>query len=205
MTHDQVEAKTLGQRVAVMRDGRVQQVASPHELYTRPANLFVAAFIGSPAMNLAHAEIDGDHVEFAGFRIPLDRGRRPAAAAAGRLVVGLRPEAFQDAAVADASWPQVDVTPAVLEVLGSDVHLIFPVDGAPVLVDDVLQASDDEDAALLGDGALFNARVDERSTAAAGVPMRLAVDPARLHFFDAATGASLAPETARAEAAAPAR
>ena len=66
VTHDQVEAQTLGQRVAVMRDGRVQQVASPHELYTHPVNLFVAAFIGSPAMNLAHAEVDGDRLEFAG-------------------------------------------------------------------------------------------------------------------------------------------
>ena len=205
VTHDQVEAQTLGQRVAVMRDGRVQQVASPHELYTRPANLFVAAFIGSPAMNLAHARLDGDRVELAGFRIPLDRDRRPAAAP-GELVVGVRPDAFEDAAFADPSLPQIDVTPTVLEELGSDIHVIFRVDAAPVLVDDVLQASDDEDSALLGDDdVFFNARVDQRSTARVGVPMRLAIDPARLHFFDAATGENVAAATPRTAAAATAQ
>jgi len=205
VTHDQVEAQTLGQRVAVMRDGRVQQVASPHELYTRPANLFVAAFIGSPAMNLAHARLDGDRVELAGFRIPLDRDRRPAAAP-GELVVGVRPDAFEDAALADPSLPQIDVTPTVLEELGSDIHVIFRVDAAPVLVEDVLQASDDEDSALLGDDdVFFNARVDQRSTARVGVAMRLAIDPARLHFFDAATGENVAAATPRAAAAATAQ
>jgi multiple sugar transport system ATP-binding protein len=200
VTHDQVEAQTLGQRVAVMRDGRVQQVASPHELYTQPTNLFVAAFIGSPAMNLAHARLDGDRVELAGFRIPLDRDRRPTGGS-GELVVGVRPDAFEDAAFADPSLPQIDVTPAVLEVLGSDVHVIFSVEGAPVLVDDVLQASDDEDSALLGDDdVFFNARVDQRSTARVGVPMRLALDPARLHFFDAATGENVAARPALAAA-----
>jgi multiple sugar transport system ATP-binding protein len=197
VTHDQVEAQTLGQRVAVMRDGRVQQVASPHELYTHPVNLFVAAFIGSPAMNLAHAELDGDRVEFAGFRIPLARDCRPAAPAPRSLVVGVRPDAFEDAALADPALPQIDVTPAVLEVLGSDIHVIFPVEGAPVLVDDVLQASDEKDSALLDDDAVFfNARVDERSGARVGVPMRLAINPARLHFFDAATGENVAAGTA---------
>jgi len=207
VTHDQVEAQTLGQRVAVMRDGRVQQVASPHELYSHPVNLFVAAFIGSPAMNLAHAELDGDRVEFAGFRIPLDRDRRPAAPTPGGLVVGVRPDAFEDAAFADPALPQIDVTPAVLEVLGSDIHVIFAVDGAPVLVDDVLQASDDGESALLDDGAVFfNARLDERSTARVGAPMRLSIHPARLHFFDAATGENVAaPASARAAVTAPAR
>src|SRR5437868_8158874 len=77
VTHDQVEAMTLGQRVAVMRDGLLQQVDTPQALYARPANLYVAAFIGSPSMNLVEARVDGDVVEFAGFRIPLDRTRRP--------------------------------------------------------------------------------------------------------------------------------
>ena len=78
VTHDQVEAMTLGQRVAVMRDGRIQQVDTPQALYRRPSNLFVASFIGSPAMNLVEARFDGESVAFGGFRIPLPPGRRPA-------------------------------------------------------------------------------------------------------------------------------
>jgi multiple sugar transport system ATP-binding protein len=188
VTHDQVEAQTLGQRVAVMRDGRIQQVASPQELYAHPTNLFVAAFIGSPAMNLVHADLDGDHVEFAGYRIPLDRHRRPRGG--GRLILGVRPEAFEDAAFADSSLPQIDVTPAVLEELGSDIHVIFPVDAPPVELEDVREAAEDE-ALLVADTTFFNARVDARSRVRIGEPMRLAVDPARLHFFDAATGDNL--------------
>ena len=95
VTHDQIEAMTLGQRVAVMRDGRIQQVDTPQELYARPTNLYVAAFIGSPAMNLVEAEVDGGQIRFGGYAIPL-----PAAdcgASAGRVVVGIRPEAFEDA------------------------------------------------------------------------------------------------------------
>jgi multiple sugar transport system ATP-binding protein len=188
VTHDQVEAQTLGQRVAVMRDGRIQQVAAPQELYARPTNLFVAAFIGSPAMNLVHAEVDGDHVEFAGYRIPLDRDRRPISSERN-LIVGIRPEAFEDAAFADASLPQIDVTPAVLEELGADIHVIFPIDAQPVETEDVRQAIEEADAALLaGDQVLLNARVAAKSTARVGAPMRLALDPSQLHFFDATSG-----------------
>src|SRR5436853_109996 len=91
VTHDQVEAMTLGQRVAVMRDGRIQQVDTPQALYTRPQNLFVAAFIGSPAMNLVEADVADEFVEFAGFRIPTaPSAERPPE---GRTIVGIRPEA----------------------------------------------------------------------------------------------------------------
>ena len=105
VTHDQVEAMTLGQRVAVMRDGRIQQVDTPQALYRNPVNLFVAAFIGSPAMNLVEAHLDGDAVEFGGHRIPLQPGHRPDAA--GKVVLGIRPESFEDAAFADAALPQL--------------------------------------------------------------------------------------------------
>src|SRR5919204_953109 len=106
VTHDQIEAMTLGQRVAVMRDGRIQQVDTPQELYARPANLYVAAFIGSPAMNLVEAEMTGGEVRFGGYAIPLpDAGTRPG----GRALVGIRPEAFEDAAFADPSLPRIEV------------------------------------------------------------------------------------------------
>jgi multiple sugar transport system ATP-binding protein len=87
VTHDQVEAMTLGQRVAVMRDGYVQQVDTPQRLYRRPANLFVAAFIGSPSMNLVEATIEDGKVSFAGFEIPLPGGDQPQ----GEVILGIRP------------------------------------------------------------------------------------------------------------------
>ncbi len=96
VTHDQVEAMTLGQRVAVMRDGVIQQVDTPQALYGRPDNLFVAAFIGSPAMNLVEATIAGDLVEFGGYRIPV-----AGPPTQGKVVLGVRPEAFDDAALSD--------------------------------------------------------------------------------------------------------
>src|SRR5215211_100074 len=188
VTHDQTEAMTLGQRVAVMRDGQLQQVAAPQELYKNPANLFVAAFIGSPAMNLVHAEVDGDTIEFAGFRIPLDRERRPLTNAR-EIILGIRPEAFEDVAFADAGLPQIDATPTVLEELGPDVHVIFGVRAKPVRTDDVREAAEDEETALLlADQAVFNARVDVRTSAEVRRPMRLAVDPGRFHFFDLESG-----------------
>jgi multiple sugar transport system ATP-binding protein len=189
VTHDQVEAMTLGQRVAVMRDGRVQQVDTPQALYTRPQNLFVAAFIGSPAMNLVEADIGDGFVKFAGLRIPTaPSAERPAG---GRAIVGIRPEAFQDAAFADPSLPQIDVVVDVVEELGPETHVIFPVAAAPVDVTGV-RADDEADEALLaGGGAVFTARVDPLTTARPGADLRLAVDPSRFHFFDPATGARL--------------
>jgi multiple sugar transport system ATP-binding protein len=202
VTHDQTEAMTLGHRVAVMRDGRIQQLDTPQALYHRPANLFVAAFIGSPAMNLVEATVDGDDLLFAGFRIPLAPWHRPAAGVE-RLVLGIRPEAFEDAAFADPSLPQLNAGVTVFEDLGADAHVIFPVDAPPVRTEDVRVASDDDEALLVADQTLFTARVDARTSARAGAQARLAVDPARFHFFDAATGASAAAGGAAEAALAP--
>jgi multiple sugar transport system ATP-binding protein len=190
VTHDQVEAMTLGQRVAVMRDGRIQQVDTPQALYRRPANLFVGAFIGSPAMNLVEATIAADRVDFADYRFPLSRANQPAGAA-DRVVLGIRPEAFEDAAFADSSLPQIDVTVDVIEELGPDTHVIFSIDAPPVSATEVREATEDEDALLVVDRAVFNARVDPRSAARVGAPLRLAVDPGAFHFFDPQTGANL--------------
>ena len=189
VTHDQVEAMTLGQRVAVMRDGRVQQVDTPQALYARPQNLFVAAFIGSPAMNLVEADVGDGFVEFAGFRIPTGPGAaRPAE---GRAIVGIRPEAFEDAALADPSLPQIGVAVDVVEELGPETHVIFPVAAASVDVTGA-RADDEADEALLaGGGTIFTARVDPLTKALPGADLRLAVDPSRFHFFDPATGARL--------------
>jgi multiple sugar transport system ATP-binding protein len=188
VTHDQIEAMTLGQRVAVMRDGRLLQVDTPQRLYAEPRDLFVAAFIGSPAMNLVEATIDGDVVAFGQYRVPLDPGRpRPDVQ---RVVLGIRPEAFEDAAFAQPGQSTIDVELTVVEELGSDAHLLFPV-RAPQITAESLQAQA-EDATLLADEeSLFTARVDPRTSARPAGRLTLAVDPARFHFFDPDTGESL--------------
>jgi len=181
VTHDQVEAMTLGQRVAVLRDGRIQQVDTPQTLYSSPNNLFVAAFIGSPAMNLVEAHVESGVIRFAGFAIPA------AGAADGQFVVGIRPEAFEDATFADPSLPQIDVDVEVVEELGAETHVIFSVDAAPVDVSGAREA-DEEEVILAGASTLFTARVDPKTSARPGAPLRLAVDPSRFHFFDPESG-----------------
>jgi multiple sugar transport system ATP-binding protein len=200
VTHDQVEAMTLGQRVAVMRDGRIQQVDVPQALYRNPRNLFVAAFIGSPAMNLVEAHVEDGRVAFGGHRIPL--APETPAPARGKVVLGIRPECFEDAAFADPSLPQLDADVAVLEDVGADAHVLFPVDAPPVDAEELRQAREDEDAVLLAPGAtIFTARVDPRSEAAPGRTLRLAVNPARFHYFDPETGANLGPGETRPQRA----
>jgi len=194
VTHDQVEAMTLGQRVAVMQDGRLQQVDPPQRLYEDPANLFVAAFIGSPAMNLIETNMGGDAVDLGGTAVPLDRERRPRFAHEGNAIVGIRPEAFEDAAFAASGLPQIDVRVEVIEELGSDAHLFFELPGVkPVVVDEAVRDEEGEDASLLVDAAdtLFTARVDARSKVRVGETIRLAVDPSRFYFFSPETGESL--------------
>jgi multiple sugar transport system ATP-binding protein len=189
VTHDQVEAMTLGHRVAVMRDGRIQQVDTPQELYNRPVNLFVAAFIGSPAMNLVEADSVDGALEFGGYRIPVSvDGTLPK-----RVIVGIRPEAFEDAAGASPALPTIAAPVEVVEELGPDTHVIFRVDEAPVDVSQVRDASGDEDALLKSEGVAFTARLDPQARVRAGSTIRLAVDPARFHYFDPATGLRLAP------------
>jgi len=192
VTHDQIEAMTLGQRVAVMRDGRIQQVDTPQELYARPANLYVAAFIGSPAMNLVEAEVAGGQVRFDGYAIPLpEGGRQPV----GRVVVGIRPEAFEDAAFADPSLPRIDVKAEVVEELGADTHVLFSVAAPQVEVGEVRAAAGEEDATLgTVEGSLFTARVDPGTSARPGAQLQLAVDPSRFHYFDPDTGLRREPE-----------
>jgi multiple sugar transport system ATP-binding protein len=193
VTHDQVEAMTLGHRVAVMRDGRLQQVDSPQRLYDEPANVFVAAFIGSPSMNLVEAQLGGDTITFGGTTLPLDRERRPALAS-GAVVVGIRPEAFEDVAFAESGLPQIEVKIEVLEELGSDAFVFFGLDAEGVVVEDALSDDAEDETSLLAaerDRTLFVARVDPRTKAKVGDTLRLAVDPSRFYFFSPDTGETL--------------
>ena len=134
VTHDQVEAMTLGDRVAVLRDGVLQQVDTPQNLYTHPANLFVAAFMGAPPMNLVEATIDGGTLKFGGFEIPFANG---ALAGYGQetVIVGIRPADMEDADVRADDGPTISVRADVTEELGSEVNILFRVDAPPVAAD----------------------------------------------------------------------
>ena len=189
VTHDQTEAMTLGHRVAVMHDGRIVQVDVPQRLYQSPADLFVAAFIGSPSMNLVEATIDGDTIAFGQFRVPLDADRRPPAGVA-RVVLGIRPEAFDDAAFGRSHFPRIEVAPDVLEELGSDSHVFFRV-AAPRITFETRGEEDDETTILAESDSRFTARVNPATTACVGAPLELAVDPSSFHFFDVRSGESL--------------
>jgi len=197
VTHDQVEAMTLGQRVAVMRRGRIVQVDTPHALYSSPRDLFVAGFIGSPAMNLVEATVAGDSVRFGQFSVPLPPEQRPAD---GPIVLGIRPESFEDAALAP-SHPTIEVSVEVLEDLGSDAHVFFTAETRAV-TPEALEAGDDARGLLAVGGALLTARVHAGSPIRAGGRATLAVDPRGVHFFDPASGLRLdttaAPEPALA-------
>jgi multiple sugar transport system ATP-binding protein len=186
VTHDQVEAMTLGQRVAVMRDGRILQVDTPQVLYAAPVNLFVAAFIGSPAMNLVEADVADGTLSFGGFTLPTSLPGTQ------RVIAGIRPEAFEDAQFADPSLPRIDVTVSVVEDLGADAHVIFQIDAPPVDVSEVREAAGDEETTLIAtDQAIFTARVAPQTSARVGQRLQLAVDPSKFHYFDPATGLRL--------------
>ncbi|MGZ4381659.1 MAG: ABC transporter ATP-binding protein [Gaiellaceae bacterium] len=194
VTHDQVEAMTLGQRVAVLRDGTLQQVDTPHNLFHRPANLFVAAFIGSPSMNLVDAQIDGAAVRFADVSLALPEAS-PVAGLDRPVILGIRPTDFEHGAFGDPSHPKMSIRPEVVEDLGAESHVIFTVDAPAVSAEAVRAAADlaegDEGKLFADDRAVFTACLDTRGELAAGVECEVAVDHTRFHFFDPATGLAL--------------
>jgi multiple sugar transport system ATP-binding protein len=193
VTHDQVEAMTLGQRVAVMRDGLLQQVDTPQKLFHNPTNLFVAAFIGSPSMNLIDADVGDGQVSFADVSFQLPE-TSPAAHHTGRLIVGIRPTDFEHGESADSDLPRVRVSPDVVEDLGSEHHVIFTVDAPRVTVEAVRAATDegdDEGKLFADDRAVFTACLDDRRRVSSSSDVELAIDHRRLHFFDPATGLAL--------------
>jgi len=202
VTHDQVEAMTLGQRVAVMRDGRLQQVDTPQNLFRSPANLFVAAFIGSPSMNLVDAHVEDGEIRFADVVLRLPPSSP--AAGHGHVILGIRPTDFQHAAAADPALPRMRVRADVVEDLGAEMHVIFPVDAPRVSAEAVRAAAEAsaDDVTFFADDqrAIFTAVLDTRQQLRGGTETELAVDHTRLHFFDPATGLALdAPVPAHAQ------
>jgi multiple sugar transport system ATP-binding protein len=212
VTHDQTEALTMGDRVAVMRNGVLQQVAVPKELYDRPRNLFVAEFIGSPAMNLVTAGLERSDgrlsVAFGSHRLRLDSAaleRRPGLSAyeGKNVVLGIRPEDIEDAAVLGESDPErvLSVVCDIREDMGSEVVARFNVDADPAATREVVEALavedvEDEEARLAaerarGAGVVFVARLERTTEARERQPLTVQVDVTQLHFFDPGTGARI--------------
>ncbi|MEQ6903256.1 sn-glycerol-3-phosphate ABC transporter ATP-binding protein UgpC [Nocardioides sp. YIM 152588] len=204
VTHDQTEAMTLGDRVVVMRGGVVQQVGSPTELYQRPANLFVAGFIGSPSMNFLPATIAGDSLDCGLGKIPMpDRVRRAVEGSKGRdVIIGLRPEHFEDADLGGGGGkPTFKVDIDVVESMGSDIYAYFNVRGTEAHASDLDELAKDAGQEMHGDGIQVTARLDAASQVAEGAEASLAVDTEKMHVFDASSGANLTVEKAGAHAA----
>ena len=212
VTHDQTEALTMGDRVAVMRNGVLQQVAVPKELYARPRNLFVAEFIGSPAMNLVTADLersDGDvRAAFGSHRLRLDPAtleRHPGLSGyeGRKIVLGIRPEDIEDAAVLGETDSErvISVVCDIREDMGSEVVVRFNVDADRAATREVVEAlavedAEDEETRLAaerarGQGVVFVARLDRTTEARERQPLAVQVDVAQLHFFDPETGARI--------------
>jgi len=209
VTHDQVEAMTMGDRVAVMRKGELQQVAAPQELYDQPVNLFVGGFIGSPAMNMLRAMLErsnGTLTAVAGSqRIELGEetlSQRPALKGyEGReVVLGIRPEDLEDAAIAPDSPGHQRLRGEVRlrEALGAELMVHCSTDATPALTEDVRELQRDagaEDLPMEGEGAMIVGRFGPRSRVREGETVEVAIDTRMLHFFDPDTGLGIYDET----------
>jgi multiple sugar transport system ATP-binding protein len=205
VTHDQTEAMTLGDRLAVMREGVLQQVGTPSELYDRPRNLFVAGFIGAPAMNFLPGEVVEGALRFALATVPVADVVEGSAVAnadhAGRVIVGIRPEDFEDAAVAGDRGRGVTVkaTIDVLESTGSDIYAHLTLDGAngaaeldePLLRELAEATTSDEEEVAPPGGPDVIARVDSSSKLGEGREGDLWLDTSRIHLFDPSSGERL--------------
>jgi multiple sugar transport system ATP-binding protein len=204
VTHDQTEAMTLGDRLAVMRDGVLQQVGTPDELYNRPRNLFVAGFIGSPGMNFLPGEIGDGSLRFPLATVPLagaDRAGLTSPAREGPVVVGIRPEDFEDAALTGERERGM-VVKAVIDVLestGSDVYAHLSLDGhngtavlgEPALRELAAAAVSTAEEAVASNALDVIARLDSSSELGEGKEGELWLDTSKLHFFDPASGERL--------------
>jgi multiple sugar transport system ATP-binding protein len=185
VTHDQVEAMTLGQRVAVIEDGTLQQVAHPQELYRSPANVFVATFIGSPSMNVAQASVTDGSFEFGQFTLPMSDAQRNALDGRETAIVGLRPEAF----TVKGSGPSFDIEVAAVENLGTESHVFFGVDAPPIGV--ATHHLADDAPSIVDASSVFIARLGPDEIITAGQALTLSVDARKMYLFDADSGVTL--------------
>ncbi len=200
VTHDQVEAMTMGDRVAVIRKGVLQQIDTPREIYLYPKNIFVAGFIGSPAMNFVYATIDFSEKEtkltFGDSSIVSSDAPKSLSDFNGKeIVLGIRPEAFEDSVYANDKefTEQININVSLLEQLGSDTYIHFYKDIPPVqtkAIEEIL-ADEGEDLSALGTETKFIARINPNATIEEGQNINLAIDPSKLHYFDPETGLAI--------------
>jgi multiple sugar transport system ATP-binding protein len=191
VTHDQTEAMTLGDRVAVMRKGELQQVGSPQELYDFPVNLFVARFIGSPSMNFMPVELTGGTAKlpFAEVELPDETQRALSSHGGSNLLAGIRPEHFEDASlVRDQHGPTFEVEVDILESMGSELYIYFDLDSDEQLRSDQLEELAADTGGETDGGGQVVARLDAESSAKRGEKLELWMDASRLHFFDLDSG-----------------
>jgi multiple sugar transport system ATP-binding protein len=198
VTHDQTEAMTLGHRVAVMRSGVLQQVGTPRELYDNPGNVFVAGFIGSPAMNFLPGAVEGETIRTPLGVMPLDGALRQALERRGGrsdVLVGIRPEDLDDAALGDDGRWTFEVAVDVVESMGSDLYVHFDAGGDDLHAPGLRELAEESGTAEVpraGASGRAIARVDPASRITTGTRARLRLNPRRLHLFDPVDGAALA-------------
>ena len=198
VTHDQVEAMTMGDRVAVIRKGELQQIDTPREIYSNPKNIFVAGFIGSPSMNFVYAKIktENDVIELTfgdnQIRYKDQKTEKLKSFENKEIILGIRPEAFEDGYFAnEADYSEsIKVKVSLLEQLGSDSYVHFYKDIKPVQTEAIeeILADEGEDISVLGDSTKFIARINPNSTVAEGEEIELKINPSKLHFFDPVSG-----------------
>ena len=198
VTHDQVEAMTMGDRVAVIRKGELQQIDTPREIYSNPKNIFVAGFIGSPSMNFVYAKIkskdDVIELTFGDNQIAYKDEKKDKLESFENkeIILGIRPEAFEDGYFAnEADYSEsIKVKVSLLEQLGSDSYVHFYKDIKPVQTEAIeeILADEGEDITVLGDNTKFIARINPNSTVAEGEEIELRINPSKLHFFDPESG-----------------
>jgi len=206
VTHDQVEAMTMGDRIAVLRKGVLQQLGTPEELYEAPANLFVAEFLGSPPMNIVRATVTrsaaGPQLVVGSQRLQLAEGALDAFPAlaggdATPVALGLRPECLQDSATADPRWPRLVADVDVVEKVPPEKLVHLRLDAEAVVTEATLEIAQDTDEAAadelrqLGKGAALQARLPGSSTVREGTRAEFAIAPTALHFFDLASGEAI--------------
>jgi multiple sugar transport system ATP-binding protein len=201
VTHDQTEAMTLGDRVAVLKRGILQQLATPRELYTNPVNLFVAGFIGSPPMNFLPATVEGTSVKlpFGSVTIPEEKARK--AQGKGLLIAGVRPEHFEDVAVMDSAAAKAPgstfkATVDVVEWLGNEAYAYIPFEAPAEVQEQLLQLEKDLDGEALRTQLVIS--LDGASLVKEGDEAEIWVDAAKMHLFDPATGENLTVDSSAA-------
>ena len=200
VTHDQVEAMTMGDRVAVIRKGVLQQIDTPREIYLYPKNIFVAGFIGSPSMNFVYATVKisskGASLTFGEDQIFVKDPPESLKDYEGKeIVLGVRPEAFEDSVYANKKEfsEEINIHVSLLEQLGSDTYIHFYKDINPVQTEAIeeILADEGEDISVLGTQTKFIARINPNATIEEGKNITLSINPSKLHFFNPETGLSI--------------